>query len=55
MSKERQQIRYWFYPDKIRTVTDGQIAAVEQCQFYAAVERTVGGETKTMGRRRRND
>jgi hypothetical protein len=34
-----QQIRYWFYPDKIQTVTDGRIAAVQSSQFMADAER----------------
>ena len=33
------QIRYWFYPDRIRAVTDGQIAAVDWSQFMADAER----------------
>lgn len=33
------QIRYWFYPDSIGTVTDGSIGAVETNQFLADVER----------------
>lgn len=35
----RSQIRYWFYPDSIGTVTDGSIGAVETKQFLADVER----------------
>ncbi|MEA2030712.1 MAG: hypothetical protein U9N55_03840, partial [candidate division Zixibacteria bacterium] len=34
------QIRYWFYPDSIGTVTDGSIGAVLTNQFLADVERT---------------
>ena len=33
------QIRYWFYPDEIQTVTDGRIGAIETCQFMADAER----------------
>jgi len=33
------QIRYWFYPDSIGTVTDGSIGAVLSHQFLADVER----------------
>lgn len=46
-SAERENIRYWFYPDKIRTVTDGSIAAVESCQFFADAERM--GDTRPLG------
>lgn len=35
----RTQIRYWFYPDEIGTVTDGSIGAVLSNQFFADVER----------------
>lgn len=41
-----QCIRYWFYPDKIRTVTDGRIGAVETCQFFADAERMVDANSK---------
>jgi hypothetical protein len=43
----RQTIRFWFYPDKIRTVTDGTIAAVESCQFFADAERM--GDERPLG------
>jgi hypothetical protein len=33
------QIRYWFYPDSIGTVTDGSIGVVVSDQFLADVER----------------
>jgi len=33
------QIRYWFYPDSIGTVTDGNIGAILSHQFLADVER----------------
>lgn len=33
------QIRYWFYPDHIRCVTDGRVGVVEQYQFTADTER----------------
>ena len=33
------QIRYWFYPDSIGTVTDGSIGALTSHYFSAAVER----------------
>ena len=33
------QIRYWFYPDSIGTVTDGSIGAVLTHQFLADIER----------------
>ena len=32
-------LRYWFYPDSIRTVTDGRIGALLSHQFMADVER----------------
>jgi len=35
----QSQIRYWFYPDSIGTVTDGSIGAVLTHQFLADVER----------------
>ena len=38
-SLESQQIRYWFYPDSIGTVTDGSIGIVLNNQFFADVER----------------
>lgn len=31
--------RYWFYPDSILTVTDGDIGLVKKCQFFADVKR----------------
>ncbi len=34
------QIRYWFYPDSIGTVTDGEIGAILSHRFIADVERT---------------
>jgi len=37
--KVSMQIRYWFYPDSIGTVTDGNIGAVLTNQFLAEVER----------------
>ncbi|MCC7137117.1 MAG: hypothetical protein IT460_01660 [Planctomycetes bacterium] len=43
----RENIRYWFYPDRIRTVTDGSIAAVESCQFFADAERM--GDKRPLG------
>jgi hypothetical protein len=33
------QIRYWFYPDQIRSATDGRIGVVERYQFIADAER----------------
>ena len=33
------QIRYWFYPDEIGTVTDGSIGVVQKHQFLADAER----------------
>jgi len=33
------QIRYWFYPDSIVTVTDGSIGVVQKHQFLADIER----------------
>jgi len=33
------QIRYWFYPDEIGTVTDGSIGIVQKHQFLADAER----------------
>ncbi|SVB91358.1 uncharacterized protein METZ01_LOCUS244212, partial [marine metagenome] len=38
-SKGYTQIRYWFYPDSIGTVTDGSIGAVSNNQFLADAER----------------
>lgn len=35
----RAQIRYWFYPDKIRCATDGRIGVVENYQLLADAER----------------
>ena len=37
--KGETQIRYWFYPDSIGTVTDGFIAAILAHRFLADVER----------------
>jgi hypothetical protein len=37
--EEHMQIRYWFYPDSILTVTDGSIGAVQRYQFLADIER----------------
>jgi hypothetical protein len=36
---DHMQIRYWFYPDSIITVTDGSIGAVQKYQFLADIER----------------
>lgn len=48
------KIRYWFYPDGIRTVTDGHIGAIQQHQFLAAAERTDSTDSKvTLGRAQR--
>jgi len=33
------EIRYWFYPDEIGTVTDGSIGVVQKHQFLADAER----------------
>jgi len=33
------QIRYWFYPDEIGTVTDGSMGVVQKHQFLADAER----------------
>lgn len=33
------QIRYWFYPDEIGTVTDGSIGIIQKYQFLADAER----------------
>ncbi|MBI5252075.1 MAG: hypothetical protein HY912_21480 [Desulfomonile tiedjei] len=33
------QIRYWFYPDQIRSATDGRIGVVERYQLLADAER----------------
>jgi len=33
------QIRYWFYPDEIGTITDGSIGVVQKHQFLADAER----------------
>lgn len=35
----RTQIRYWFYPDSIGTVTNGSIGAILTHQFLADIER----------------
>jgi hypothetical protein len=45
------QIRYWFYPDSIGTVTDGSIGAVLTNQFLAAVERMDMPKTSNAVRR----
>ncbi len=45
------KIRYWFYPDKIRTVTDGRIGVVERYQFTADAERM--DVKATLGRAQR--
>ena len=37
--EKHMQIRYWFYPDSIVTVTDGSIGAVQKYQFFADIER----------------
>jgi len=37
--KSHTQIRYWFYPDSIGTVTDGAIGAILKHQFIAEAER----------------
>lgn len=39
MGVGQTQIRYWFYPDSIGTVTDGSIGAILTHQFLADVER----------------
>ena len=39
IGKGHTQIRYWFYPDSIGTVTDGSIGAILTHQFLADVER----------------
>ena len=39
ISNGHTQIRYWFYPDSIGTVTDGSIGAIMTHQFLADVER----------------
>ncbi len=39
MDEGGMQIRYWFYPDSIGTVTDGSIGAVLTNQFMADIER----------------
>ncbi len=46
------QIRYWFYPDQIRTVTDGRIGVVESYQFLADAERM--DKKVTLGRAQRD-
>jgi hypothetical protein len=33
------EVRYWFYPDRIRTVTDGKLGAVRNYRFTADAER----------------
>ena len=45
------KIRYWFYPDQIRTVTDGRIGAVQSYQFKAEAERM--DRKVTLGRAQR--
>ena len=45
------KIRYWFYPDQIRTVTDGRIGVVERYQFMADAERM--DVKTTLGRAQR--
>lgn len=39
-SSHRMSMRYWFYPDSVLTVTNGDIGLVKQCQFFADLERT---------------
>ena len=39
VNEENTQIRYWFYPDEIGTVTDGSIGVVQKHQFLADAER----------------
>jgi hypothetical protein len=46
------QIRYWFYPDQIRSVTDGRIGVVERYQFMADAERM--DSKVTLGRASRD-
>ncbi len=43
--QEPQQLRYWFYPEKIMTVTNGSIGVVSQDQFYADTERINSGNS----------
>jgi hypothetical protein len=45
------KIRYWFYPDLIRTVTDGRMGVVECYQFTADAERM--DVKTTLGRAQR--
>jgi len=39
LNEGNTQIRYWFYPDEIGTVTDGSIGFVQKHQFIADAER----------------
>lgn len=43
---EDTKVRFWFYPDQIRTVTDGRIGVVETYRFTAAEER-LGGKVRS--------
>lgn len=46
------QIRYWFYPDQIRSATDGRIGVVDRYQFMADAERM--DSKVTLGRASRD-
>ncbi|MCG2790896.1 MAG: hypothetical protein L6305_03990 [Actinomycetia bacterium] len=39
VNEENTQVRYWFYPDEIGTVTNGSIGVVQKNQFLADAER----------------
>ena len=39
VNEENTQVRYWFYPDEIGTVTNGSIGVVQKHQFLADAER----------------
>ena len=39
VNEENTEIRYWFYPDEIGTVSDGSIGIVQKHQFLADAER----------------
>ena len=39
VTQEHSQIRYWFYPDSIETITDGNIGVISSYKFFADVER----------------
>jgi hypothetical protein len=39
LDSQKLSSRYWFYPDSVLTITDGDLGIVKKCQFFADVER----------------